>query len=557
MFGTIRKHQSWLWFIIIAVTCLSMVIYFQPGKAGNQQTGSGNFGSIDNKKITMTEMQGARNEAALFYFLRTREWPDSPRASKQFDWDQEANKRLFLIRRLDDYNIHSDPGAAAQVAGMILRQLGNGQTVSMETFVNQILRPHNISAEDFQHFLEHDLSIQQLQSVIGASGNLVTPAEIKSLYAQEYQEMAADAVFFSASNYMAAIPQPTPEALGQFYTNQQAAYREPEKMQVSYVYFNVTNFMPQAEKELGTNVNRMADEAMMRIGTNSLRYGKTVEEARTRIREILLQGVANSNAYVKAVEFQNEVVTNEPPRPEYLAKVAKEKGLEVKVTQPFEKEYGPSELDLNTGDERYPVASLFNLTEKDPFLDQPIPGGNGVYVLGFNKLVPSRVPPLAEIHSRVESDYKFVEAMRLAQMNGKVFSQTVTNELAHGKTWAETCAATRNTSVAIPPFSLSSQRLPEVEEHVDLGTFKEAALSTPVGQVSGFNQTRDGGFVVHVKQHLPIDEAKMKEQLPEYSKAVRQRREAEAFNFWFSQEGSKALRGLPAFQRPSTVSQSQ
>jgi hypothetical protein len=364
-----------------------------------------------------------------------------------------------------------------------------------------------------------------------------------------------DAVFFSTSNYIAKIPDPTPAALAGFYTNQQAAYREPEKMQVSYVYFNVTNFMPEAEKELGTNVNRMTDEAMMHLGTNSIRYGKTAEEARTRIREILVQEVAISNAYVKAVAFQNQVVTNDPPRPEYLASVAKDKGLEVKVTQPFEKEYGPSELDLNSGEDRYPVASLFNLTEKDPFLDQPIRGGDGVYVLGFNKLIPSRIPPLAEIHSRVESDYKSTQAMRLAQMNGQVFSQTATNELAHGKTWAETCAATRNTSVAIPPFSLSTQRLPEVEEHVDLGTFKEAALSTPIGHVSSFNKTADGGFVLYVKQHLPVDEAKMKEQLPEYSKAVRQRREAEAFNFWFSQEGSKALRNLPAFQRPSTVSQ--
>ena len=147
MFGTIRKHQGWLWIIIIAVTCLSMVVYFQPGKAGNGQARTGDFGSIDNKTVTATEMQGAKNEAALYYFMRTRGWPDSAQASKQFDWDQEAYKRLFLLRRLDDYNIHSDPGAAAQVAGMILRELGNnGQPVPLETFVDQILKPHNISA---------------------------------------------------------------------------------------------------------------------------------------------------------------------------------------------------------------------------------------------------------------------------------------------------------------------------------------------------------------------------------------------------------------------------
>jgi len=551
MFGTIRKHQSWLWFVIIAVTILGMIVWSNPGKSGNQQSGSGDFGSIDGKKVTAAEMQGARNEAALMFFMRSREWPDSAGASKQFDWDQEAYKRIFLLRRLNEFNIHSDPDAAAQLAGTILRQLGNGQQVSLEMFVDQILKPHNITGEDFQNFLEHDISIQQLIAVIGAGGKLVTPAEIESLYVQENQELAADAVFFSASNYLAKILEPTPTILGQFYTNQMANYRDPDQMQLSYVYFNATNFMPEAEKQIGTNLNRMADEAMTRLGTNVFKFGKTVEEARTKIREVLIQDTATSNAYVKAAALESLAVKT-PPRAEDLIKVAKEQGLEVKTTKPFEKEYGPSELNLGAN---FPVASLFNLTAEDPFVTPPIPGLDGVYVMAFNKLIPSRIPSLEEIRSRVVTDYKFVEAMRLAQMNGRVFSQTATNELAHGKTFAATCTATGVKPVEVPPFSLSSQRMPEVEDHADIGTFKEVALGTPAGSVSSFVPTRDGGFVVHVKQRLPIDATKMKAQLPDFSKAVRQRRENEAFDLWFNQEGSKALRDIAVFRRSSPMGQ--
>ena len=549
MFGTIRKHQSWLWFVIIAVTILGMIVWSNPGKSGNQQSGSGDFGSIDNKTVTAAEFQGAKNETALRFFMQSREWPDTAGASKQFDWDQESYKRLFLIRRLNDFNIHSDPDAAAQRAGMILRQLGNGQLVPLETFVDQILKPHHMTEEDFQHFLEHDLSIQQLIAVIGGSGKLVTPSEIESLYVQENQELAADAVFFSASNYLAKIQEPTPAVLGQFYTNQMANYREPDQMQLSYVYFNSTNFMPEEEKQIGTNLNRMADEAMTRLGTNVFKFGKTVDEARTKIRDVLIQDTAISNAYVKAAAFESQAV-KDPPHAEDLIKAAKEQGLEVKVTKAFEKEYGPSELNLGAN---FPVTSLFNLTPEDPFVDRPIPGLDGVYVLAFNKLIPSRIPSLEEIRSRVVADYKFGQAMRLAQMNGQVFSQTATNELAHGKTFAATCTATGVKSVEVPPFSLSSQRMPEVEDHADVGTFKEAALSTPVGSVSSFVPTHDGGFVVHVKQQLPIDAVKMKAQLPDFSKAVRQRRANEAFELWFNQEGSKALRDIAAFRRPSTL----
>ncbi len=547
MFGTIRKHQSWLWFVIIGVTCLSMVIYFQPGGKNGNQVASGNFGSIDNKPVTATEKQNTLNETALMYYMRTREWPDSAGASKNFDLERETYQRLFLLRRLNEYNIHVDPDTAAELGVMILRQLGNGQTVPLEAFVEQVLKPHNMNAEDFQRFLEHDVAIQQLISVVGASGKLVTPAEIQFLYVEENQELAADAVFFSASNYLAKIQEPTPEALGQFYTNQMATYREPEKMQVSYVYFNVTNFNAQAEQQIGTNLNRMAEEAFSRLGTNITRLGKTSEEAHAKIRELLIEETAISNAYSKAVTFQIEVV-KDPPKVENLATVAKEKGLEVKVTKPFEKEYGPTELDLGS---TFPVASLFNLTPDEPFVDRPIRGADGVYVIAFDKLIPSRIPPLSEIHDRVVSDFKYSQAMRLAQVNGQSFSQTATNELAHGKTFAATCAATGVKPVELPPFSLSSQRLPEVEDHADVGTFKEVALSTSVGSASSFVPTREGGFVVHVKQRLPVDQTKMQAQLPEYSKAVRQRRESEAFEIWYNTEASRALRDIPAFRRPS------
>jgi hypothetical protein len=542
MFGTIRKHQTWLWFTVIAFTIVGMVMWQNgPSRSGNERR-PGDLGSIDGKPITPGELQSAKNEATLMYFLRNREWPDNV-SSSRYDSEREMYQRLFLLRRLDTYNIHSDPDAAAQLAGLILRQFGQGQTVPLDAFVEQILRPHGLTAEDFQNFLEHDISIQQLVAVVGASGKLMTPAEIQSFYVQDNQESAAEAVFFSASNYLARIQEPTPEALGQFYTNQQASYREPDQMQLTYVFFNVTNFMPQAEQQLGTNLVRASEEALTRLGTNAFRYGKTPEESRAKIRELLIMDTAISNANAKAVAFQNEVVTKGVPN---LAAVAKEHGLEAKVTKPFDKEFGPGELNLGPS---YPVASLFNLTPEDPIVPRPVQGLDGMYVLAYDKMIPSRIPPLEEIRSRVQSDYKFVEAMRLAQLDGRAFSQTVTNELAHGKTFAETCAATRVKPVEVKPFSAIAQRIPEVEDRADVGTFKEVVARTPVGSASSFVPTRDGGFVAYVRQRLPIDQAKMKAELPEYSKNLRQRRESEAFEIWFTREASTALRDIPALRR--------
>jgi hypothetical protein len=126
--------------------------------------------------------------------------------------------------------------------------------------------------------------------------------------------------------------------------------------------------------------------------------------------------------------------------------------------------------------------------------------------------------------------------------------------LAHGKSFSTVAAASKVTPVEITPFSLNTETLPQVEDRVEPTTFKEVAVTTPVGKLSSFIPTREGGFVVHVRERLPIDQAKMKEQLPEFSKIVRQRREGEAFELWFSREASAALHDIPAFQSPQPVS---
>lgn len=540
MFGTIRKHQNWLWYVIIAVMIIGMITWTnQLGKSGGNR-GAGNLGVIDGHAVTESEYRDAQTEATLMGLLRNRRWPDNV-------GQQEIYERLFLIRKLEQYNIHTDPDAVAQIAGMYVRQFSGGQPVSFTEFVDQILKPRNITAEDFQRFLEHDLSIQQLVSVVGIPGKLVTPAEIQALYIQNNQELAVDTVFFSASNYFAKIPDPNPAELGQFYTNQQAQYREPEQMQLSYVYFNVTNFMPEAEQKLGTtNLNREAEEALARLGTNGLRYGKTPEEAKAKIREILIQDTALSNAYVKAIAFQNELVAKEPQRAENLNALAKEKGMEVKVTKPFDKEYGPSDISLPPN---YPVAALFNLTTNEPFSEQPLRGLDGVYILAYNKLNPSHIPPLQDIHTRVVGDYKFSQGLRMAQINGHIFAQTISNDVVKGKSFAEACTADKVTPVSVPPFSLNSGTIPKVEEHTDVTTFKDVAFSTQPGKVSGFTPTRDGGFLVYVRERMPVDQAKMKTELPEFSNYVRQRRENEAFDWWYRREATASLRDTPAFQK--------
>jgi hypothetical protein len=545
MFGTIRKHQTWLWWFIVVVVIAGMATFNQMNRSGNGQRGGGNRGEIDGKPITDGEFQNAWNETALMYFLRTQEWPDVNNSKSGWNQELQTYQRLWLIRKLQQYNIHADNDSVAQLASLILKQIGKGQNVPLDAFEAQILRPKNITAEDFQRFIEHDVSIQQLISVIGASGKLVPPSEIESLYIETHQDVKVDAVVFSASNYLATIPEPEPAVLAQFYTNQVEKYKVPDQMQVSYVRFNVTNYLAEAEHQIGTNINNKVEDAFRQLGTNALTLGKTEADEKAKIRELIIRNTALSNANNTAVPFQKELMAKDLVRPDNLNAMAKEKGLEVKVSKPFDKEYGPSDLQLQA---KY-ISELINLTSEEPFLYAPVPAEDGIYIFAFNKAIPSRVPPLEEIRGRVVADFKEFEATRTAQLRARLFEETATNGLARGQTFAEIAKGARVIPVQLPPFSLSSETLPELEDEVDPNTFKQSVLNTPAGKVTGLIPTRTGGMVAYVRERVPIDKAKMQVDLPYFSKTVRQARETQAFDMWFEREASGALRNIPALQQ--------
>ena len=84
---------------------------------------------------------------------------------------------------------------------------------------------------------------------------------------------------------------------------------------------------------------------------------------------------------------------------------------------------------------------------------------------------------------------------------------------------------------------------------------RQAAFSTQVGNVSPPARTQRGVFLLYVEKRLPVDEAKLKMELPGFLAYLRQARQGDAFNQWFSVQ----VRQDPAFaavlQRTSEESQ--
>jgi len=550
MIGTIRKHSKWLWVVIITATIISFIYWgAKPTGPGGGGGNTGNFGTINGKKITSVAYVGAVNEFRLFYLFHYGVFPDKKSNVTDADIEREAYIRLLLDQKADELGIHVGVDAVAAYAGQMIRSLGrNGQTVTLEEFTKQVLTPNNLSVADFENFVRHDLCIQQLVQALGLSGAFVTPQEAANVYKREHQEISAQIVYFPATNYFSSV-KVTPEAIGQFYTNYLAAYRLPDRLQVSYVAFSISNYLELSKAEWAkTNFSEQIDAVYRQYGAQAFPEAKTPEEAKAKIRESMIHQRALAAAKVEVNEFAGEVFKREPASAANLDAVAKEKGLKVRVTAPFSQADGPQEFSAPEGF----VKAAFGLTPDAPFAN-PIGDADNIYVFALAKQLPSEIPPLAEIRDRVTMNYQFQEARQIAQRAGTNFAITAKIKMATGSTFASTCVAAGLSPQVLPPFSLSTREMPVLAGNAELNQVKQAAFTTSVGQASAFEPNNVGGFVLFVQSQLPVDQSVMNAELPQFTDSLRRSRESEAFNEWLQIEANRALTDTPMARRAAAA----
>ncbi len=525
MFGTIRRHQSWLWLIIVAFMIVSFLLLFNPaskmGGGLRPAAAEGNYGSINGHPITTEQFENAAREFKLLLSLRNRTL-DLDSAQSKYEIYQE----LFFAAKQEQLGIH--PSAQAAAAFARYRILGS---TPYDDFVDQRLKPLGLTAEDFDRFLRHQVGNEQMRALAGLNGTFVTPGEAETLYRSEHRALATKLVWFPTSNYLSAATV-TPDAVAQFYTNQLANYRVPDEVVVNYTRFDASNYFAAAAAFL-TNLDADVERYYDQQGTNTFPDAKTPEEAKAKIKQEAILQRALMNARRNAADFAVEL-DQRGNHVGDLETLAKEKGLTVRATAPFDEENGPADLKVPDAFAR----DAFQLTGDAPFRGD-IVGEDAVYVIELERKIPSAIPALQDIEAKVTSDYRELQAYQLAAQAATNFTATLTNEMNVNngvtltKTFADICAETGNRAETLPPFSLSTTNLPpELEARVDLPSLKRAGFSTGVGEASRPMNIRDGTFVLYVEKMLPVDENQLKTELPRFLAYMREVRQNDAYNLW-------------------------
>jgi hypothetical protein len=546
MFGTIRKHSKWMWIIIVGATIVSFVIYFGPGARMGGNEPKYNFGSIDGLPITREDYIAAQRSTYLDYFFNHSQWPDQDPAAKQNGFNDErlTYERLLLMAKAKELGIAVSPETAAKVAADIIRNSGAGSPKEFEQRVLSTRERNYATLDDFGRFVAQFITIQQLAAAVGQPGNLVTPQEAAALWKYENQEISADLVFIPASNYLSSVTV-TPEGLLQFYTNQTERYRVPAKVAVNYVEFAVTNYWQiggQMFTNNVTNITEYAKAVYEQRGSNAF-GGKALAEATEQIITETTRNLARRAATTNSQALYVEMTDTEKVPPDALALAAQRAGMPVRLSLPFDNQSPNPWLPSAV------VQKSFTLNAENPTCE-PIVTEEKVFLISLATNIASYIPAFEVVSNRVRYDYVQLTANQLAHAAGEKLHAKLAEGLAKGEKFGTLCTANEVRPTPLSPFSRSSRSLADLPPQVPTGLLQEAAFKVPAGKLSNYVPLTAGGFAVHVKEMLPLDEKKMQEEMPRVLTQIRQSSQNEAFQSWFRKQAETGLRDTPLNRPP-------
>jgi len=546
-----RRHQKWLWMVIIAATIITFVYYLTPnmrnGGMFSPSYASANYGSINGEPIAMDEMRDATAEARILYRLNYQEWPD-PEAKKE-DLKQFAWQRLLLDSEIKSFHITVTQEAAARYIKALLG-VKPGEVVPADKILEvltKLAQEGGLTINDFDRFARHQAGQEYLMALVGMSGRLITPQEASVFYLREHQPVQAELVQFPLANYYATT-NPAESELQDFYTKRGADYRVPDRIQVNYIEFAASNYTAKAEKQEGTNLNNYVDQAYLQQGAAAFKDAKgnplTADAAKAKIKKEVMLEVTRNEARRDANKYMEMLTAghddDHPYSTEDLFNFAKTNNLSVKTTDAFDLHNPPKDLSISEKG----LHTLFSLRESDAedkehsllYAPSPLLGETAVYIVGLQKRIPSSVQPFSDVRAKLLSDYRENHALEMAKAAGDRFQSALEAGMAQGKTFDTMCAAQFVHPKTLSGYSLVSTNIPELTNKTQVEEVLQVTARMHVGQISPFIPTREGGFVLYLKQPLPIDQVEMQRELPVFMDRMRDRLQIAAFNAWLNRE---------------------
>ena len=562
-FQKIRNKQKWLFGIIAIPVIIGFVIMFTPDATDtllgrNTRGQQADFGELNGKPVTRDQWLTARQLSGMMYSRYGNEY-----------MERKIVDTLVEMEMLDEYSINPTTSDALDrlVEQIEMEALRSGVAGDQIRKVYQ-----SMSKQDegrMLRFHKHLIGTQQLRQLAGMVDGLVSSKEAEIQYREENEKYEAEALIISHTNYLTLV-QMDDNALKAYYTNSLSKYRISESRQLSYVTFQPTNFLDQAEakylglsdsdkrallvscwpsvagvtNQISATVSDLA-KYIVTVQTNEFE-GMKIEDSTLQIRERLLTtpvglkaGLAVVEAYNAGVDFQQSLQTTYAAKPalDTLEKVALLQNIEVKTTPPLRRDIpfvpglqnrvNPSDVFALSVTNALIVgaSALSSAVNADPF-----------FIASLKKVMPARDRSFAEAKSLVSEDYKKSESIKLLKEAGDKMQKSINDE----KSLADVAKENNLKLLNIGPFPASGGSIEGLDQPGLSEDLRSQVLGLEVGSTSGLmasstdNDVTDDEvvFIVKLNEKLPVSKETYEKDFPSYLKQARARSAAAGYNSW-------------------------
>ncbi|HTI71356.1 MAG TPA: SurA N-terminal domain-containing protein [Candidatus Limnocylindria bacterium] len=535
MFGTIRKHQSWLWGIIVTLTIVSFVVFYGTGSQRSDFSTQQSFGTLYGRRISREDMLNARRAAEISEKLQGRN-------RRTGDIQQDTMRYLLIDSKVKQLGIVVGDDAVAKAIKEMLKDRRTG-AFDYDAVMKNVTLQTGITEADFVEHMRGELARMHLVEVVTASSKFVTPREAENEFRRENEEVSTSAVFFTKDEFTSAAPI-SPDLITKFYSNRIANYRIPDRTVLDYVTFGIGKHLEAARAEFikqGTAITNRFEEIYAQNGPDAFRDKEdkplSKEAALARFKEDTMEKLALSGAHKEAIEFYNslnEKRTNALTA-ELFERLAAAKGLSVQTTTPF------ASTDQVPGLEEVTqlTAKAARLTPQIAYTE-PLIGSTMVVIPFLKQRLPSEIPPFSAVKDRATADYRENEAIQAASVAARAFLAAATNTVDGKKKAFADVAKEHNRPVqTLPPVSAAAQSLPGLDPRMEIYSLKSRVLALPVGETASIT-IRDGVAIVNVTGRKQPDDAMVKATLNTFIAELRQSRQNQAFSDWLTAEQNRS-----------------
>ena len=568
--------------MIAVPVIIGFVILFTPDAQDRlfgqgRQSESGLYGQLDGEIVTRSQANEARN--IILGPIRIRFGGRIPNLNNDLIDSQIPNilGEKALMRRYGIRPSQSDSDAwILRLIDSRLETLPEGsrptrkeEWYDLAFFVGGFAQ--------LEAFARYQVGANQLRSLAGVSGVLVSTKEAEIKFRKSNEQYEAEAIFLGHTNYLPLV-QSTDEQLKKHYTNTLAKHRIPERRQLSYVTFPATNYLDEAEKKfvglktaeresllqaywigitnlVGYQTNTIPDLAKRIAPARTNEYGgMKIGEVTAAIREEILtkpqglkSGLAVIEAYKAGLDFQEslEATYKAQPALDTLEKIALLQNLTAATTLPVSMEDN-TVVSLA----RVVPRQVFELSKTNAFIvgDPPLSGLSGdFYIASLKRIIPSRNRSFVEAKATVAADFKKAESIKLMKEAGGKIQQVIKG----GKSLAEVAKENNLTVAKLGPFDSAGGAIPGLANRANSEDFRTQALGLEVGATSELvssstdsNDTasEEAAFVVKLAAKTAVSSDKFDAEFPVYLENERAFSASRAYATWLQNETGELYR---------------